>query len=319
MLPHDESLGRQLPVQDDLFSGESGSGYVLRMTSVNGIPYGDFIASVASPGHRYLPSVAVGYVAYLFGADATRLRRAVPERYRSSGQNHIRFMGHELTRPYLVRSTRSQVCPQCLDEEGYAKAIWELSLSTVCTVHRVRLVDTCESCARSLSWRRPTLTECWCGLDFRTSKTEEVASVELEFNQLLLARLDDVMFRAEDRLLGALGTLGLNALLRLVWSAGIKSAMPKGTVVPGAVTRVPNSKLASLIVRSGLACLAAQVQQLPSSSEQVPWAGGDMVSDLAADEKRVIEQLLPNFLSQDGGKAAFSGQRSLFPSEGGAL
>lgn len=319
MLPHDESLGRQFPVQDDLFPGESGSGYILRMVSINGIAYGDFIASVASPGLRYFPAAAVGYVAYLFGANATRLRHAVPERYRSSGKIHIRFMGHELTRPYLVRSARPQVCPQCLDEVGYAKAIWELSLSTVCTLHGVRLVDECESCARYLAWRRPTLTKCWCGADFRASKTEDGSSVELEFNQLLLARLEYSMFQADDRLLRALGVLGLNALLRLVWSAGIKSAIPKGPIFPGSVTRVPNSALANLIVRSGLACLKEQVQRLPSSYEQVLWTGGEVVSDLAIEEKRVIEQLLPHFLSQDGGKAAFSGQLSLFPSEGHVL
>lgn len=311
LLAPDGKLGRHLPVQDELNPEESGNGYVLRLARANGMSFGHVMLLMASPGHCYLPSSAVGHAAYMFGADTYKLHRTVPARFRDAGQMRVLFMGHVFSRTYMVRSARPQMCPRCLGEMGYAKAFWELSLATVCANHRVRLVDMCPHCGRTLSWRRPSLTQCWCGADLRDVTSGLTSDAEIEFNQLLEAKMSGFDLKPRLELHRMLASLGMNTLMRLMWSAGIQQVMPKGKAVPGKVTRIPDSALAGKIVRVALARLDPD-GRVSCPPEQALWNDGDFVSDLAVDERKVLEQFSPGLLGDRNLRTADAGQLSLF-------
>ncbi|WP_410491274.1 TniQ family protein [Bacillus thuringiensis] len=49
---------------------------------------------------------------------------------------------------------KTKFCPQCLVENFYHRLFWDISLITICTVHKKMLIDKCDMCGRSirLSW-----------------------------------------------------------------------------------------------------------------------------------------------------------------------
>jgi hypothetical protein len=66
------------------------------------------------------------------------------------------FFGHAIDVDHFDR-TPMRVCPKCIREEGYLKAIWELTLCRVCPVHGCLLLETCPNCERALepNWPEP--------------------------------------------------------------------------------------------------------------------------------------------------------------------
>ena len=69
---------------------------------------------------------------------------------------------------------RRRYCPDCLGEKLYWRAAWSIALVTVCTRHKVRLLDTCPSCGRSLDWRDPRLNCCGgCGARLTAAATDK--------------------------------------------------------------------------------------------------------------------------------------------------
>ncbi|GEM_PF-6735652 len=72
-------------------------------------------------------------------------------------------------RPHVVRSC-SALCPVCLDETPYSKAIWDVALVSCCPCHRTMLVDRCPQCGLLVSIRRNKVCQCRCGHDYRSIK-----------------------------------------------------------------------------------------------------------------------------------------------------
>lgn len=89
---------------------------------------------------------------------------------------------------------RAQVCPQCLAEDGYIREELELAPVTVCSTHKVLLVDECPDCGHSLDWKRSSLIACGhCGADLRmatpTPAGADVCEVAEDFAALAPFRL----------------------------------------------------------------------------------------------------------------------------------
>ena len=66
----------------------------------------------------------------------------------------------------LISLNQRRFCPQCLQESGHHRAIWDINVVTVCPLHQVRLVNTCPSCCRKPGWIHVPLTKCSCGARF---------------------------------------------------------------------------------------------------------------------------------------------------------
>lgn len=111
-----------------------------------------------------------------------------------------------LARHLNVRPQRRfglQFCPWCLasDKEPYFRRQWRLTLMVICPIHRVLLLDRCQSCGAAVCYERQTerklskaeswmLTRCYdCNADLRDSATDrycvKVDTVELEFQVFL--------------------------------------------------------------------------------------------------------------------------------------
>jgi TniQ protein len=100
-----------------------------------------------------------------------------------------------------------QFCPWCLaaDKEPYFRRHWRLALMVLCPIHRVLLLDHCQSCGAAVCYERQSarelgdadgwiLTRCHkCNADLRDSATEcygaRVDATELEFQVLLVTTL----------------------------------------------------------------------------------------------------------------------------------
>ena len=88
-----------------------------------------------------------------------------------------RVLGHELPRELVNQSTR-RACPLCLDEKPYHRALWDVSVLTVCPKHAVRLLDKCHACKRPLTWQVGPLTHCSspkCAADLRMARCEAIS------------------------------------------------------------------------------------------------------------------------------------------------
>jgi hypothetical protein len=78
------------------------------------------------------------------------------------------FFGH----PVNYRSIHSlypKICPACIRDFNYVKAVWDFSLVTCCPLHNCMLINICPSCCKRISWFRKKVAICRCGYDFRNS------------------------------------------------------------------------------------------------------------------------------------------------------
>ncbi len=154
----------QFPFQDEIAAGESGHGYVLRMSSGNGLRSMVPVKQLLGKSHSMaLDANDAPYLAHWFGASVSQLSSAleqIPTGKRSGGCG---YAGQTLGRSYFLNRSFARVCPNCLDEQGYCRAAWDFSLCVACVRHQRALIDSCPTCARALSWSRPALGICCSG------------------------------------------------------------------------------------------------------------------------------------------------------------
>ena len=211
-----------LPRTPAYCDGESPSGYLLRLAEANGYPNIGWILEEIHwhPDHRIRR-----------GWDFTQLQlvlgnlRLLPERFGySRGERtslaSAQLLGWPLHNGDLnIRSGR--VCPECVREFGYMRAIWELRVVSVCVRHQRRLVDTCPSCGNVLSIRRPGLLACRCGFDLsycarQPASDGSLALAELMERALHRHRISDLPERMGFPV-SQLATAEAGVLCRLFW------------------------------------------------------------------------------------------------------
>jgi hypothetical protein len=74
---------------------------------------------------------------------------------------------HEFSQ-YVRVPSGQPVCPLCLAEDGYARAVWDFVQAPVCTRHAVPLLTTCPDCGKSIQRTRSNLLLCGhCDYDLR--------------------------------------------------------------------------------------------------------------------------------------------------------
>lgn len=159
---------RNLPVE----TGESLPGYLLRLAEANG--YRGILPLLQATGTwtskngysfrlRTRPEL-LATIGRMAVSDPRHLENhAVKE---LKGQTYL--FHNILMDGDAILSERAQVCPQCLDEDGFVKEELELAPVTTCNRHKAQLVDACSACGTPLTWKRPSLMHCGkCGADLR--------------------------------------------------------------------------------------------------------------------------------------------------------
>ncbi len=152
------------PVQDEIWPGESGQGYVLRMAASNGL--GGVIRVKQMLGctrYQTFDSQDAPQLADWFGAGVQQLSFALETTTNGRRVQGSTYLGHVLGRSYFLNRRYPRVCPDCLSEFGYCRAAWDFNLSVACAFHRRLLIERCPACMSTLQWTRPGPTLCDCG------------------------------------------------------------------------------------------------------------------------------------------------------------
>lgn len=182
-----------LPFQDEIWPGESGQGYVLRLAASNGLGgLGRVKTMLGCSRFQTLYAQDAPQIAHWFGASVQRLSYALEAADGGKRVEGATYMGHKLGRSYFLNRSHPRVCPDCIHELGYCRAAWDFTLTVACVRHRRLLIDRCPACTLPLKWTRPDLCLCDCGhpwvaLDYRSPAVDG----ELLIAQLIDLRMDD--------------------------------------------------------------------------------------------------------------------------------
>lgn len=184
----------RFPYQDEIMEGESGQGYVLRMSLGNGLRSVVTIKSLLGKTHSMaFDANDAPYLAHWFGANEHLLAFALEEIEPGGRASGCRYAGHPLGRSYFLVRSFPKICPDCIEELGYCRLAWDLALCVACVRHRRVLIDACPWCTRPISWNRAALNACSCGCFW----AENDAAGQPSNDELLIAHAIDL--RMPDR------------------------------------------------------------------------------------------------------------------------
>ena len=129
-----------------------------------------------------------GRLAHLFGITRECLARLA---HGTGDPKTCTILGHRLHHEFVSLDQR-RYCPLCLRDSPHHRAIWDVSVLTVCPKHGVRLLEHCPAGHR-VNWRTDRVHMCArrdCRADLRGAPVQHVPSVELEGVRGLTALLD---------------------------------------------------------------------------------------------------------------------------------
>lgn len=186
---------------------ESFTGYVLRLTELNGYDSLSWVYEAASlnykgthQGSTYVfapPQKNLILLALLAGINSTELLELTYLRAHSSAdERHVYFFG-QIIPQYLLQITKPKICPDCLSDVPYCRRIWELSAITACPIHTRLLINECPNCNRRISWSRTRVRVCICKFDWRDSPLAPVSEHELRLTHQIY-RLCSLPVKAND-------------------------------------------------------------------------------------------------------------------------
>ncbi|HDR9278436.1 TPA: TniQ family protein [Burkholderia vietnamiensis] len=100
-----------------------------------------------------------------------------------------RLTGLMESAPRAWATTSPRCCSQCLREQQYWSAEWELRQYLACTKHKCWLVDRCGVCNERISWNRAALHRCDCGAGFVDAATTPAPSEFVELSAMVGSKL----------------------------------------------------------------------------------------------------------------------------------
>jgi hypothetical protein len=149
--------------------GESANGYLVRFAqeydrlpnqiayAIGAAPFGK---GLHSPGDIERYSIVAG-----LSVEEARLLFTRNTDY-EYGYRTRSILGHQFFET-AIAVHRRRICPMCLWDDPYHRAVWALTFVNVCRKHRIDLVSHCPSCKEELSWNVSDISICQCGYDLR--------------------------------------------------------------------------------------------------------------------------------------------------------
>jgi hypothetical protein len=252
------------PLQDELLSS-----WLARVAAGNGLKLHSF-TSMTWPGlslwnrdvDNFAPPAVVAAMAARTGTDIDRAEATTLRAYQGTvfETHNVKGMTSWILPVGVYHRTRRrfglQCCAYCLRESAHYRRLWRLAFITVCTKHRVVLLDRCPGCRspivfhrRDLGDRRvfdaaPLVTCHDCGLglsDFRPKRIAPNARI-LTFQRALEATIAFGMGTiGKSQVFGHLYLAGLRVLVQLC-STGWAAPLIQAEVGPdiGIVPFAPN-------------------------------------------------------------------------------
>ena len=153
----------------------------------------------------------------------------------SGNRQRFWYHGHSLHVHHLHQDG-PRVCTACLKTHGCGQAVWALTAMTACPEHEALFLDTCPSCDRRLSWRRPDLFRCPCGCDLREAPVTTASPVSVALCRSIAHAFLPSLYPAvqAEGVHAELSSLPLPELLHLIDRLGSHfAAQKRGLVQPG--------------------------------------------------------------------------------------
>ena len=213
------------------FPTESLYGYILRLSEENGY---------STPRNLFL---LAGMEVHEFQGNGIRVTKLVriinrsqaeiePLAYRRQGDKPraCQVLGH-LLRPDQLALDHPRLCPECVAENGFIQAQFDLALMTGCPVHGKRLLSTCPKCGKRLTWFRRGLLECRCGGSLSIPDLAPLSVAELDLLDLLRRKtlgLPPARENASGLPQSHLQVMELSSFLALVFNIGNHSLAVEG-------------------------------------------------------------------------------------------
>jgi len=173
-----------LPVSIEPYDDESGMGYCLRVISCNGASLHALRRLVEVEEIRRFTTKNAKSLSRVFQRSPEWLETALPSAEKTKPYRRDYFGQRWFSRNHL-RTQNPQVCIRCIHAKGYCRAIWDVSIGTVCLEHRCRLLDFCTQCRKPLRWDRPRIDVGHCGHLLTTPPETQASSNLFELQSFL--------------------------------------------------------------------------------------------------------------------------------------
>lgn len=301
MAPNGGQVGKLLPIHFKPEEDELLSSWICRLALAHGTDSAALCSSILSPRRRpeevRMLEVDIRaskeFLSVLAEKTGTSTQRvsAMPlaayegflfERWDApSGERWL----INIPRPPRISQQGLQYCPLCLAGEApYYKRSWRLAMITLCTRHRVQLLDRCFRCASPVSFLKATyngmhappserMTFCYsCGADLRDARTGRMppSNEEVAFQERLEKALREgwaerpgggavpslLYFPALDRLMRLLAMGEMGTKLRRSLGRKYGTGLLKITFLTKATHRIPQLNVSE---RRGLLDLSRRV------------------------------------------------------------
>lgn len=178
---------------------ESLVGYVFRLAHLRRVPYAR--ALVAGFGFSRLTNRPDPKCLVALAADA-RVTLAEVNAISNGTAHSTAYLHRGIELPTTVfgnrRRSQRRVCPGCLAESAYHRAIWDLIFVAVCPIHLNVLVDACGACGNPLRWNGNDVTRCGCGMgDLTRMAAAPVSAEDARGTRAVYGLLRDGRFKAD--------------------------------------------------------------------------------------------------------------------------
>jgi len=248
-----------LPIQLAPRPEESVHSFVLRLLRENGATATEAQKAVQEDSRRRIGDLDARPFAEWSGQPCTWFELRLPKRVRSDRWFEIELFGTRWRDDLLLRGTRQQICPLCIEAAGVGRLEWDLLMYCACHVHGTMLVDMCHACGSSIQACRPALEMCRCGAYLTDTPRSTAAAPEVTaWCAMLSSKLAYHLGGAVADVpltLAPFRGLSLDGATRLVQAfAGGKRAY-RGAVLDATTTWL-NSAAVHVLVQEGLSSLA---------------------------------------------------------------
>ncbi|MBW9335670.1 hypothetical protein FEE59_19335 [Herbaspirillum sp. RU 5E] len=216
-----------MPVQGGLKHDESIMGFVLRMANANEVQGIHWLYQRLNRDKlNRFKFEDCSSISTIFGVPIGDIQRAMWRRRFIDGSAINILDTIKVTRSYLIRPLRPQICILCLTEIGYCRLAWDLQFVCVCPVHLCALIDQCPNCGRHIQWMRPLLHQCNCGLPWHKIQAghRNLGSPEIQLAAIFQHKIrpNSIALNLSDSFDLALSNLSIDAVSKLVWIFGFK-------------------------------------------------------------------------------------------------
>jgi hypothetical protein len=169
--------------------------YLLRLAEANCYPTPVYLAYAAGVSRthwiRPYPSYPAQALAPLVSGDVEAFERLA---YRSIVGNSMEFklLDHNMGRwsGDVLRLMSPAICAECVREEGYISAFWDLAAAVACPRHARTAIERCQTCSKALGWYRPGLLKCRCNADICQMTGAAADEMVVSLMRLLDAKLE---------------------------------------------------------------------------------------------------------------------------------